>query len=74
MGNPTRRMYWFTRMLTVLSAVNSGIMTANISARRTEAVGDEKDLGVASRRDRRRAEVVDTDGDGGTFRERHGDD
>ena len=40
----------------------------------TETVGDEQDVDVASRRDRKRAEVVDTDGDARTFRERHGDD
>ena len=40
----------------------------------TETVGDEQDVGVASRRDRKRAELVDTDGDARTFRERHGDD
>ena len=40
----------------------------------TETVGDQQDVAVASRRDRERAEVVDTDGDARTFRERHGDD
>ena len=40
----------------------------------TETVGDEQDVGVASRRDRKRAEVVDTDGDARTLRERHGHD
>ena len=40
----------------------------------TETVGDQQDVSVASRRDRRRAEVVDTDGCARTFRERHGDD
>ena len=41
---------------------------------KTETVGDEQYVGVASRRDRKRAEVVDTDGDARTFRERYGDD
>ena len=40
----------------------------------TETIGDQQDVGVASRRDRKRAEVVDTDGDTRTFLERHGDD
>ena len=40
----------------------------------TETVGDEQDVGVASRRDRKRAEIVDTDGYARTFRERLGDD
>ena len=40
----------------------------------TETLGDEQDVGVASRRDRKWAEVVDTDGDARTFRERHADD
>ena len=40
----------------------------------TETSGNEQDVAVASRRDRKRAEVVDTDGDTRTFRERHGDD
>ena len=40
----------------------------------TKTVGDEQDVGVASRRDRKRSEVVDTDGDARTFRQRHGDD
>ena len=33
----------------------------------TETVGDEQDVDVASRRDRKRAEVVDTDGDARTL-------
>ena len=40
----------------------------------TETMGDQQDVGVASRRDRKRARLVDTDGDARTFRERHGDD
>ena len=40
----------------------------------TETVGDEQDAGVASRRDRKRAEVVDADGDARTFLHRHEDD
>ena len=40
----------------------------------TETVGDQQDVDVASRSDRKRAEVVDTDSDARTFRERHGDD
>ena len=40
----------------------------------TETVGDEQDVGVTSWRDRKRIEVVDTDGDVTTFRQRHGDD
>ena len=40
----------------------------------TETIGDKQDVGVASRRDRKGIEVVDTDGDTRTFRERHGDD
>ena len=40
----------------------------------TETIGDQQDVAVASRRDRKRAEVVDTDGDARTFQERHGDD
>ena len=37
----------------------------------TETVCDEEDVDVASRRDRKRVEVVDMDGDARTFRERH---
>ena len=40
----------------------------------TETVGGEQEVGVASQRDRKKAEVVDTDGDVRTFRERRGDD
>ena len=40
----------------------------------TETVGDQQDVGVPSRRGRKRTEVVDTDGYARTFRERHGDD
>ena len=40
----------------------------------TETVCDEQDVGVALRRYRKRADVVDTDGDARTFRDRHGDD
>ena len=40
----------------------------------TETIGDQQDIGVASRRDRKRTEVVDTDGDTRAFRERHGVD
>ena len=40
----------------------------------TETVGNEQDVVVALRRDRKRAEVVETDGDARTFRERNGDD
>ena len=40
----------------------------------TETVGDEQDVGFSSQHDRKRAEVVDTDDDAGTFRERHGYD
>ena len=36
----------------------------------TETVGDQQDVRVASRRDRKRAEVVDADGDARTFWER----
>ena len=49
-------------------------MTANISVRRLETVGDEQVVSVAPRRDRKIDEVVDTDGDARTFRERHGYD
>ena len=37
----------------------------------TETVSDERDAGVASRRDQKRAKVVDNDGDARTVRERH---
>ena len=37
----------------------------------TETSGNEQDVAVASRRDRKRAEVVDTDGDTRTLRETH---
>ena len=40
----------------------------------TETIGDQQDVGIASRRDRKRAKIVDTDGDTRTFQERHGDD
>ena len=40
----------------------------------TETVGDEQDVSVASRRDRKRAKTVNADGDAGTFRQRNGDD
>ena len=40
----------------------------------TETICDQQVVGVASRRDRKRAEVVNTDSDTRTFRERHGDD
>ena len=40
----------------------------------TETVDDEQDVGVASPCDRKRADVVETDGDARTFRERHRDD
>ena len=41
---------------------------------KTGTVGDRQDVGVASRRDLKRAEVIDTDGDARTFRESDGDD
>ena len=40
----------------------------------TETVGDEQAVGGASRRDRMRTEVVDSDGDARTLRQRHGCD
>ena len=49
-------------------------MSPLVPSQITETAGDEHDVNVASRRDRKRAEVVDTDGDARTFRERHGDD
>ena len=39
-----------------------------------KTICDQQDVGVASRRDRKRAKVVDIDGDTRTFRERRGDD
>ena len=72
-GHPHRGMYWLTRMLAVPSVVISVSVTEHIGPT-TEAVGDEQDVGVALRRDRKGAEVVDTDGDARTFRQRHGDD
>ena len=39
-----------------------------------KTICDQQDVGVASRRDRKRAKVVDNDGDTRTFRERHGGD
>ena len=39
----------------------------------TETVGGEQDVTVASRRDRKKAERVDPDGDAATFRQRHGE-
>ena len=73
-GHSHREMYLLTRMLAVPSAVNSVAVTANNIGPTTETVYDEQDVGVASRRDRKRVEVVYTDGDARTFRERHGDD
>ena len=40
----------------------------------TEAIGEQQDVGVASWCDRKRPEVVNTDGDTWTFRQRHCDD
>ena len=40
----------------------------------TETVGEKQDAAVASRRGRKRTEIVDADGDAGTFRQRHGGD
>ena len=37
----------------------------------TEAIGEQQDVGVASWCDRKEAEVVNTDGDNWTFRQRH---
>ena len=39
-----------------------------------ETNGDQQALGVTSCRDRKGAEVVDSDGNARTFRDRHGDD
>ena len=39
-----------------------------------KTICDQQDVGVASRRDRKRAKVVDTGGDTRTVQERHGDD
>ena len=67
-------MYLLTRILAVPSAVNSAAVTSRRTYRpTTETIGVQQDVGVASRRERKRAEVVHTDGDARTFWERHGD-
>ena len=61
-------------MLAVPSAVNSAAVTGEHIGPMTKTVCDEQDIGAASRRDRKRVEVIGIDGDARTFREKHGDD
>ena len=64
-GHSQRGIYRLMRMLGVPSAVNSAAVTAYMSA--TETIGEEQDVGVTSRRDRKGAEVIDADGKSGPF-------
>ena len=71
--NLHRGMFLLARMLTVPSVVNSAANGENIGPT-TTTVWDEQGVGVASQRDRKKVEVVGTDNDASTFRERHGHD
>ena len=62
-GHPRRGMYWLTRMLTVPSAVKLGGSDGKHIGPTTETVGDEQHASVASRRNAKIDELVDTDGD-----------
>ena len=73
-GHPHKGMYFVDQDIgRALCGTLSGSDGEHIGPT-TETIGDQQDVGVASRRDRKRAEVVDTDGDTRTFREKHGDD
>ena len=54
-------------MLTVPSAVNSAPVTEHVGSA-AETVGQEKDVGVTSRRHPEGGEVIDADGNAGSFK------
>ena len=67
-GHPNKGMYWLTSKLAVPSSVNYSGGDREHICPATEAIGEHQDVGVVSWRDRKGAEVVNTDGDTWTFR------
>ena len=72
-GHSHKGIYWITKILAVPSTVNSAVVTEHVVPT-AEAIGKQQDVGMASWRDRKGAEVTNTDGDTWIFRWRHGDD
>ena len=61
-------------MLAVPSAVNLGGSDPVHVGSAAETLGEEQDIAASSGRDREGAEVIDADGNAGSFRQGHRDD
>ena len=68
-GHPHKGMYRFTKILAVaLRGKLRGGDGEHVGRATDEPIGDQQDVGIASWRDRKGPEVVNTDGDTWTFR------
>ena len=65
-GHPKRGIYRLMRMLAVLSCELGGCDCEHVGSA-AETIGEKQDVGVTSRHDRERAEVIDAIGNAGPF-------